>query len=167
MDLDRDRPKLLLRQASHSVGRDRGDGTYTNKYFDAFSITNAGQVSVTVTAVSALFAIPADSPERARSIPSVPLAPKEWDGMEIKGDSVPVKLMPGDIATMLFDSNHLERENRPFQWICKDSLGTIYRAEGWWRRSENTLTYIGDDLGYEFTAPDSSYQMWTISGPSE
>ena len=167
MDLDRDRPKLLLRQAGHSVSRNRRDGTFTTKHFDGFSITNAGQVAVTVTAVSAAFATPADSPDRARSIPSVQLAPKEWDGTELKGDSVPIKLMPGDMATMLFDGNDLERENRPFQWICKDSLGTIYRAEGWWRRSEDILTYMGDDLSDEFTVPDSSYQMWTISRPSE
>lgn len=82
-------------------------------------------------------------------------------GVTIGGDDIPAKLEPGDIATYLFDSNHLGRINRPYQWRCRDSLGIIYEAEGWWRRSQDRLTFM--ELGDEFTEPDSGFQMWTNS----
>ena len=159
--VDRDQPKLLLRQASHSVGRVTEDG-YTDKYFDGFTITNAGAVDVTITGVGPSFAVPVGDPD-ASSRPSLQLAPKEWKGFSIRGDDIPVKLEPGDIATFMFDSNDLERINKPFQWRCRDSLGTTYEAEGWWRRSQDALTFM--ELGDEFAAPDSSFQMWTTSRP--
>lgn len=159
MAVDRDQPKLLLRQTGHSVGRETKDG-HTNKHFDGFTITNAGAVDVTITGVGASFAVPVGDPD-ASSRSSLRLAPKEWKGFRLGGDDIPVKLEPGDIAKYMFDGNDLERANRPFQWRCQDSLGNIYVVEGWWRRSEDTLTFM--DLGEEFTAPDSGFQWWTTS----
>ena len=72
-----------------------------------------------------------------------------------------MKLEPGDIAMFMFDGNDLERINRPYQWRCRDSLGVTYKVEGWWRRSQDCLTYM--ELGDEFTEPDSGLQMWTRS----
>ena len=161
MAVSRDQPKLLLRQSGHSVGRSTKDG-HTNKHFDGFTVTNAGAVDVTITGVGAAFGIPVDDPD-AQSAPSLQLAPKEWNGFTIGGDDLPVKLEPGDIARFMFDSNDLERINRPYQWRCQDSLGTVYKVEGWWMRSQDALTYI--ELGAEFIAPDPSFQLWTISRP--
>lgn len=157
--MDRDRPKLLLRQHGHSVGRMTEEG-HTEKLFDGFTVANAGAVDVTITGVAASFAEPVADPDNS-SVPSLQLAPKEWMGSSIKGDDIPAKLKPGDIATFMFDSNDLERVGRPYQWRCKDALGVIYKAEGWWRRSQDGLTFMG--LGDEFTEPDSRLQMWTIS----
>ena len=159
MAVDRDQPKLLLRQTGHSVGRVTEDG-HTNKNFDGFTITNAGAVDVTITGVAASFAVPVADPD-ASSTHCLQLAPKKWNGFSIRGDDIPVKLEPGDIATFMFDSYDLERINRPYQWRCQDSLGVIYMAEGWWRRSQDGLMFM--ELGDEFLAPDSGLQMWTIS----
>lgn len=161
MAVSRDQPKLLLSQASHSVGRFTKDG-YTNKHFDGFTVANAGAVDVTITGVGASFGIPVDDPD-AHPSPALQLAPKEWDGANIGGDDLPVKLEPGDIARFMFDSNDLESINRPYQWRCQDSLGTVYKVEGWSRRSQDTLAYI--ELGAEFSVPDPSFQQWTISRP--
>ena len=133
---------------------------HTNKHFDGFTITNAGAVDVTITGVAASFAVPAGDPVASPG-PSLQLAPKEWDGFSLRGDDIPVKLEPGDIATFMFDSNDLERIDRPYQWRCQDSLGVIYKAEGWWRRSQDRLMFM--ELGDEFIAPDPGLQMWTIS----
>ena len=157
--VDRDKPKLLLRQNGRSVGRVTEDG-YTNKHFDGFTITNAGAIDVTTTGVATAFAVPAGDPGDS-SVPSLPLAPKEWNGFSLGGDDIPVKLKPGDIATFMFDSNHLERINRPYQWRCRDSVGIIYKVDGWWRRSQDCLTFL--ELGDEFVEPNSRLQMWTIS----
>ena len=159
MAVERDEPKLLLRQTSHTIGRLTEDG-HTNTHFDGFTITNAGAVDVTITGVGASFAVPVGDPD-ASSTSSLQLAPREWKGFRIGGADIPVKLEPGDIATYLFDGDVLERTNRPFQWRCQDSLGTTYEAEGWYRRSQDTLTYM--ELGHEFTVPDSSFQMWKTS----
>ena len=149
MAVDRDQPKLLLRQTSHSVGHMSKEG-YTDKHFEGFTITNAGAVDVTITGVGVSFAVPAGEPD-ASSMRSLQLAPKEWKGFSIRGDDIPVKLEPGDIATFLFDSNDLERTNRPYQWRCQDSLGATYKAEGWWRLSQDALTLTYMKLGDEFT----------------
>ena len=159
MAVDRDHPKLLLRPTVHILGHTTEEG-HTNKYFDGFTITNAGAVDVTITGVGASFAVPVGDPD-ASSRSSLQLAPREWKGNRIGGDDIPVKLEPGDIATYLFDGDDLERTNRPFQWCCQDTLETTYAAEGWLRRSQDTLTYM--ELGDEFTAPDSSFQVWMTS----
>ena len=153
MAVSRDQPKLLLKQYGYSITTATGG----QKDFDGFTVANAGAVDVTITGVGASFAIPVDNPDD-RSIPSLSLAPKEWNGSNIRGDDLPVKLEPGDIARFLFDSNDLEEINRPYQWRCQDSLGTVYKVEGWLRRSQNTLTYM--ELGDEFIAPNPRFQMW-------
>lgn len=157
--VSRDQPKLLLRHYGHSIGRSTEAGS-TNKHFDGFTVANAGAVAVTITGVGASFGIPVDDPN-AKSMPSLQLAPREWNGVNIRGDDLPVKLEPGDSARFMFDSNDLERVNRPYQWRCQDSLGTVYKVEGWLMRSQDTLTYM--DLGAEFIEPDPRHQTWTIS----
>ena len=160
MAADRDQPKVLLRQTSQSVGRVTEAG-HTNKHFDGFTITNAGAVDVTITGVGASFGVPVGDPDASSRQSSLQLAPKEWDGFSIRGDDIPVKLEPGDIATFMFDSDDLERTDRPFQWRCQDSLGNTYEVEFWWRRSQDTLTVM--ELGDEFNAPDPRFQMWATS----
>lgn len=158
-DVSRDQPKLLLSHANHVIDGSTEDGS-TNKRFDGFTVANAGAVAVTITGVGAAFGIPVDDPDAAQSRPSLPLAPREWNGVNLRDDDLPVKLEPGGTTRFLFDPDDLERVNRPYQWRCQDSLGTVYKVEGWSRWSQGTLTYM--ELGAEFIEPGPSYQTWTL-----
>lgn len=161
MAVSRDQPKLLLNHYGYTIGGWTEDGD-TSKHFDGFTVANAGAVDVTITGVGALFGIPVDDPDD-QSIPCLSLAPREWNGFNIRGDDLPVKLEPGDIAQFLFDSKDLERVNRPYQWRCRDSLGTVYEVKGWLMRLQDALTHI--ELGADFIEPDPSSQTWTTSRP--
>ncbi|MDE0421018.1 MAG: hypothetical protein OXK76_09065 [Gammaproteobacteria bacterium] len=163
--LDRDKPKIELRQCTTTVVRPGLDAPVSeNKHFHGFTAVNAGAVPVTIVGVAAHFAVKAGVTMERRQVPVLPPA-TEWRGTDLGTGPVPAKLNPGDTVKVLFDADALHERGRPVQWRCQDSLGNVHASGTWVTVPEpNSISGIAE-LGDEFDVLPNAMVAWSTISP--